>query len=150
MNITRHQARDLFRDMSDQMNRILSTRFDNFLLPDETPFSEKEWLPAVDIKEEADKFLVRADLPGVEAKDIEVSLENGMLSISGKREAESKEEKEGYRRVERVHGEFYRQFTLPDSADPEKVSAKCDKGVLEITIGKTEGRKPKRITVKAS
>jgi len=149
-NITRYQPRDFFREMSDQMNRLMSGRLDTLLLPEETGFAENDWLPAVDIKEEADKFLVRADLPGVDAKDIDVSLENGVLAISGKRESEVKDEKDGYRRVERMYGEFHRHFTLPDSADPEKVSAKCDKGVLEVTIGKSEARKPKRISVKAS
>lgn len=150
MNITRYQNRDFIRDMSDQMNLLMSGRLDALLLPEEAGFGDKSWLPAVDIKEETDKFLVRADLPGVEPKDIEVSLENGVLTIRGTRESEVKDEKDGYRRVERVYGEFHRQFTLPDSADPEKVAAKCDKGVLEISIGKTEARKPKRISVKAS
>lgn len=149
MNITRYQSRDLFRDLSEQMNRFLSDRFDN-VLSDDLQFSDKNWLPAVDIKEEDDKFLVRADLPGVEAKDIDVSLKDGVLSISGKRESEVKDEKDGYRRVECTYGEFNRQFTLPETADADKVSAKCDKGVLEIVIGKSEARKPKRIAVKAS
>lgn len=150
MNIVRYQPNHLFRDLSADMNRFFNNRLGSFLAPDEAEFSVEGWMPAVDIKEEADRFLVRADLPGVESKDIEVSMENGMLSISGKRESEVKDEKDGYRRVERVYGEFHRQFTLPDSADPEKVNAKCDKGVLEIAIGKTEARKPKRIAVKAS
>ncbi|HEV2321779.1 MAG TPA: Hsp20/alpha crystallin family protein [Gammaproteobacteria bacterium] len=150
MNIIRYQPRDFFRDMQNQLSLLMEGRLDDLLLPESAGFDSKSWLPAVDIKEEADKFLVRADLPGVESKDIEVSLENGVLCINGKRESEVKDEKDGYRRVERVHGEFHRQFTLPESADPEKVAAKCDKGVLEISIGKSEARKPKRITVKAS
>lgn len=150
MNITRYQPRDFFRDMQNQLGLLMEGRLDDLLLPESTSFDSKAWLPAVDIKEETDKFLVRADLPGVDSKDIEVSLENGVLTINGKRESEVKDEKDGYRRVERVYGEFHRQFTLPDSADPEKVAAKCDKGVLEITIGKSEARKPKRISVKAS
>jgi HSP20 family protein len=150
MNITRHQNRDFLRDWSDQMSRLMNGQLDTLLLPEESAFAAANWTPAVDIKEETDKFLVRADLPGMEAKDIEVSLENGTLSISGKRESEVKDEKDGYRRIERVYGEFQRQFALPDSADPEKVTATCDKGVLEIAIGKTEARKPKRIAVKAS
>jgi len=129
MNITRYQSRDLFRDLSEQMNRFLSDRFD---------------------KEEDDKFLVRADLPGVEPNDIDVGLKDGVLSISGRRESEIKDEKDGYSRVECTYGEFNRQFTLPETADADKVAAKCDKGVLEITIGKSEARKPKRIAVKAS
>ena len=150
MNIIRYQPRNLFRDMSEDMNRLFNNRMGAFMLPDETDLSGNGWIPAVDIKEEADHFKVHADLPGVEAKDIEVSLENGMLSVRGKRESEVKDEQDNYRRIERVYGEFYRQFALPESADPEKVTAKCDKGVLEITIGKTEARKPKRIAVKPS
>lgn len=150
MNIIRNQPRNLFRGMSEDMQHFFDNRFGPLFEPDVSSFSDDGWMPAVDIKEETDKFLVRADLPGVDSKDIDVSMENGVLTIRGKRESEVKDEQEGYRRVERVYGEFYRQFTLPDSADPEKVNAKCDKGVLEISIGKTEARKPKRITVKAS
>lgn len=148
-NLTRHTSRDLFQDFSEQMNRFLNDRF-SLTYPVETAFSEKEWLPAVDIKEEADRFVVRADIPGVESKDIDVSLEDGVLSISGKRESEVKDEQDGYRRIECSYGEFRRQFTLPETADAGKVTAKCDKGVLEIVIGKSEARKPKRIAVKAS
>jgi HSP20 family protein len=150
MNIIRYQPRDLFRDMSEDMSRMFNNRLGTFLLPDESDFSGNGWMPAVDIKEETDHFQVRADLPGVDAKDIDVSLENGMLTIRGKRESEVKDEQDDYRRIERAYGEFYRQFALPESADPEKIAAKCEKGVLEITIGKTEARKPKRIAVKSS
>ena len=150
MSMIRYQSRNPFRDMSEDMERLFNNRFGALFEPDDAAFSGSGWIPAVDIKEEADRFLVRADLPGVESKDIDVSLQNGMLTISGKRESEVEDEQDGYRRVERVYGEFHRQFTLPDSADPDKVSAKCEKGVLEISIGKTEARKPKRIAVKAS
>lgn len=148
MNTVNHQSRDLLRNLSDQMDRFLNDPFGT-VYPD-IQFAEDAWLPAVDIKEEAERFLVRADLPGLDAKDIDVSLENGVLSISGKRESEVKDVKDGYRRVECSYGEFRRQFTLPETADADKVTAKCDKGVLEITIGKSEVRKPKRITVKPS
>ncbi len=148
MNITRYQPRDIFREMSEQMNRLVGGRGD--LSQDDMRFSQQQWLPAVDIKEEAERFVVRADLPGVRPEDIEVSLENGLLSISGKRESEIENEKDGYRRVECNYGEFQRQFTLPESADPDKVEAKCDKGVLEITIGKSEARRPRRINVQSA
>lgn len=150
MNIVQYQPRDLFRSLSEDMERLFSRRLGTLLEPDELSFAEGAWAPAVDIKEEADKFVVRADLPGVESKDIDVSMQNGLLTISGKRESEVKDVKDGYRRVERVYGEFYRQFTLPDTADADKVTAKYDKGVLEVSIGKSEARKPKRIAVKAS
>lgn len=148
-NLTRLPNRDLFRDLSEQMNRFLNDRF-IATSPYDTQFADDQWLPAVDIKEDADHFLVRADVPGVESKDIDVSLENGVLSISGKRESEAQDEKDGYRRIECAYGEFRRQFNLPETADPDKITAHYDKGVLEIAIGKSEARKAKRIAVKAS
>ena len=149
MYITRYEPRNFFREMSEEFNRLFGGRLGTYLPLDETSLSESGWLPAVDIKEEDNRFLVRADLPGVDPKDVEITLQNGTLSIKGKRESEVKKDGEDYRRVERVYGEFYRRFALPDSADSDKVNAKYDKGVLEIEIGKTEARKPKRITVKS-
>jgi HSP20 family protein len=105
------------------------------------------WTPNVDIKEDKDHFTVRADVPGVDPKDIEVTLDKGMLTIRGERKEEKKDEREGYRCVERFSGAFYRRFTLPDTADAEKVSARTDKGVLEVTIPKTAERQAKRIKV---
>ncbi|MFU8787382.1 MAG: Hsp20/alpha crystallin family protein [Methylobacter sp.] len=106
-----------------------------------------EWAPAVDIKEEADKFVIHADIPGVKPEAIEVSMEAGVLTVKGEKETEVKTEKEGYKRVERTSGSFYRRFSLPDSADGEAISAKCKHGVLEIIIPKREAIKPKRINV---
>ncbi|MCX7094164.1 MAG: Hsp20/alpha crystallin family protein [Methylobacter sp.] len=106
-----------------------------------------EWAPAVDIKEEADKFVIHADIPGVKPEDIEISMEAGVLTVKGEKETESKTEKEGYKRVERTTGSFYRRFSLPDSADGDAINAKCKLGVLEIVIPKREAIKPKRINV---
>ncbi|MCX7086793.1 MAG: Hsp20/alpha crystallin family protein [Methylococcales bacterium] len=110
-----------------------------------------EWAPAVDIKEEPDKFIIHADIPGVKPEDIEVSMETGVLTVKGKKESEAKTEKDGYgyKRAERTYGSFYRRFSLPDTADDEAINAKCKYGVLEITIPKREAVKPKRITVAA-
>lgn len=150
MNITRYEPRNYIRELSDDFNRLLAPRMGTFLPIDETDLSMSGWLPAVDIKEEDNRFLVKADIPGVQPKDVEVTMENGVLTIKGTRESEIKEDRDDYYRVERVAGEFYRRFTLPDSADPEKINAHYDKGVLEIEIGKGETHKPKRIPVKAS
>lgn len=106
-----------------------------------------EWAPAVDIKEEADKFVIHADIPGVKPEDIEISMEAGVLTVKGEKETESKTEKEGYKRVERTSGSFYRRFSLPDSANGDAINAKCKLGVLEIIIPKREAVKPKRINV---
>jgi len=106
-----------------------------------------EWAPAVDIKEETDKFVIHADIPGVKPENIEVSMEAGVLTVKGEKETEVKTEKEGYKRVERTSGSFYRRFSLPDSADGDAINAKCKLGVLEIIIPKREAIKPKRINV---
>ncbi len=123
-------------------------RYFNLDLGDEdSAIATSAWIPAVDIAENDDHFLIEADVPGVDPKDIEVSMENGALTIKGARESEIKEEKEGYSRVERSHGSFYRRFSLPETADSENVIAKSNKGVLKITVGKKETAKPKKITV---
>ena len=107
-----------------------------------------DWVPAVDIKEEAEQFLIHADIPGVNPKDIDVHMEDGVLTISGKRESETSEDKHGYHRTERVRGTFLRRFTLPDTANAEKIVAECKHGVLEVSIPKQEKVKPKKIDVK--
>ena len=107
-----------------------------------------EWAPAVDIKEEADKFVLQADLPGVKAEDIDVSMEEGVLTIKGEKKTEATVEKEGYKRAERAYGSIHRRFSLPDTANSEAISAKSNLGVLEIVIPKHEPVRPKKIEVK--
>jgi HSP20 family protein len=104
-------------------------------------------MPAVDIKEEENRFVIEADIPGVEPKDIEIAMENGVLTIRGERKIESQQEGKEYKRVERVYGAFYRRFSLPDTADAESVSATGKNGVLQITIPKKAVAQPRRITV---
>ncbi|MGI9304781.1 MAG: Hsp20/alpha crystallin family protein [Gammaproteobacteria bacterium] len=105
------------------------------------------WSPAVDVKTEDDAYVLRADVPGVEPKDIELSAENGVLTVKGVRSEENKDEKENYTRVERVAGSFYRRFTLPEDADAENISAQSKNGVLEIRIPKQEQAQPHKIAV---
>lgn len=107
------------------------------------------WTPAVDIKEEEGRFLITADVPGVDAKDIDVTMENGMLTIKGERKLEHDVKENGMRRVERLHGTFYRRFSLPDYADADNISATCKNGVLTVTVPKSEAVKPRRITVQS-
>ncbi len=106
-----------------------------------------DWTPAVDIKEEDDSYVIHADIPGVEAKDIEVNMEDGVLTIRGERNAENRDASKHYKRVERVRGSFYRRFSLPDTANTDAISAKSKHGVLEVIIPKQEKLQPKRITV---
>ena len=107
-----------------------------------------DWVPAVDIKEEADRYVIHADIPGVEPEKIELSMENGMLTIKGERRDETIEEKENYKRVERSYGSFYRRFSLPDNIDAGKISASGKDGVLEIVLPKTEAMKTHKIEIK--
>ncbi|ORU92544.1 MAG: heat-shock protein Hsp20 [Cycloclasticus sp. symbiont of Poecilosclerida sp. M] len=106
------------------------------------------WTPAVDIKEEDERFVLHADVPGVDPHDIEVTMEDGVLTVRGERASETKDEKDGYKRVERTSGSFYRRFVLPDTTDGENISASYDKGVLELVIPKKPATQPKRIKVK--
>ena len=108
---------------------------------------EATWSPSVDIHQEADKFVVRADLPGVEPKDINVTAENGVLTVSGERKFERNEEYKGSARYERVEGRFVRRFTLPENVQPDNIRARHSNGVLELTIPKAAAPEPKRVTV---
>ena len=106
------------------------------------------WTPSVDIGENDKEFTLLADIPGIDPKDIDISMEKGMLTIRGERLSEDAEEGENYRRVERQSGQFYRRFTLPESADADKIEAKSEYGVLKITIPKQEVTVSRRIEVK--
>jgi len=105
------------------------------------------WAPAVDIKEEKDKFVLHADLPGVSPDETDVSMEDGVLTIKGEKKSEAITEKDGYKRVDRTYGTFHRRFSLPDTANSEEISAKSKNGVLEIIIPKRESVQPKKIAV---
>ena len=112
--------------------------------------SVADWLPAVDIVEEKDLFVLRADIPGVRAEDIDINMEKGVLSLSGERHKETSEEVDGMQRLERSSGKFYRRFSLPETANPDAISAKSANGILEIVIPKQEQAKARKITVAAA
>ncbi|MEX0732322.1 MAG: Hsp20/alpha crystallin family protein [Aquisalimonadaceae bacterium] len=145
MAIRRYEPWSLLNQLSNEMN----TLFDPRTAPagDGTTMATSDWVPAVDISEEKDRYLIQADVPGVDPKNIDISMENGILTIKGERSSKQEVENNGYKRVERIYGSFYRRFSLPDTADPEKVSASSHNGVLEITIPKQEKVQPRRITV---
>ncbi|MDE2195889.1 MAG: Hsp20/alpha crystallin family protein [Gammaproteobacteria bacterium] len=147
MNVIRYEPWSFMSQLHNEMNRL----FDHGTRVDENgSLAATDWVPAVDIKEEADRFVLHADVPGVDPKDIEVTMEDGTLTIRGERKNESREEHDGYRRVERVTGQFFRRFTLPDTANAEGVSARGNHGVLEVSIPKHAKVQPRRIAVKAS
>lgn len=134
------------RLLQDEIKQV----FDKFFNADEGDASSvvtSQWVPRVDIKEEAERFVILADLPGVDPNDIEVQMDKGILSIKGERKVESALESERYSRIERAHGVFYRRFALPDSANAEGITATGKHGVLEITIPKRPQATPRRIQV---
>jgi HSP20 family protein len=109
----------------------------------------RRWIPAMDLVETEENFVLRADLPGLSEEDVNIELEDNVLTISGERKAGHEERKEGYYRVERASGAFSRSLTLPEGIDPERVQASFDRGVLEVQIPKPEQRKPRKVTISA-
>lgn len=144
MNVVRYEPWTLMNRLNRDLERLFNLPFDG---ADDSRSSVVDWVPAVDIKEEDKQFVLHADLPGVDPKDIEVTMEKGVLTLRGRRESESREEKAGYRRVERVTGEFYRRFSLPDTADSQAIKARHLNGVLEIVIPKQPDVLPRRISI---
>jgi HSP20 family protein len=142
MNIVRFEP----WSMIDLINRDLGRR----PARDGAQTAVADWVPAVDIVEEKDHFLLQADLPGVNSADIKVSMDDGVLSVTGERHSENRGETEGVRRIERVSGRFDRRFSLPETADAEHITAKSSNGILEVTIPKLPAVQARRITVEAA
>ena len=147
MNVIRYEPMGMLRRFHDEVSRLFDEDYYGVAGGDQSSAATSHWAPAVDIKEEQDSYVLRADVPGVDSKDIEITMENGVLTIKGERKHENSEEREGYKRVERVYGTFFRRFTLPDTADADKVSASSKNGVLEVTIPKQEKVQPRKIKV---
>lgn len=147
MTIKRYQPWYAASGLQDEIKQV----FDRFLGPEEGDQSDvvtSQWAPRVDIREEDKRFVIYADIPGVDPADIEVHMEKGTLSIKGERKKEQSESEAGkFTRVERSHGIFYRRFALPDSADAENISATGRHGVLEIVIPKKPETTPRRISI---
>ena len=108
------------------------------------------WVPAVDIVEEKERFVLRADVPGVDPAEIDISTDNGVLTVAGERQVQSRSEDAGVQRVERVNGRFSRRFSLPDTSDADGITAQSRNGILEISIPKLPEVQARRITVKAA
>jgi HSP20 family protein len=120
----------------------------NRLLTDQA--STRPWAPAVDIIETDNELVLKADLPGVEMKDVDINIENGTLTLKGERKFEREEKNKGFHRMERSYGSFVRYFTLPETVDAEHVHAEYNAGVLTITLPKKEVAKPRTIKVQVS
>lgn len=144
--IWRRQAPSLWDDIFNIRNE-----FDRLLGQTETQVGST-WVPVVDVRETKDELILQAELPGLTSNDVDVSVENGVLALTGEKRHEVQEGKEGseYHLIERRYGRFERRFTLPRSVDAEKVRAEFSHGVLQVTLPKVEAAKPRKIEVKVS
>ncbi len=143
MNARHYEPWLMLHDFNRELHRMMRRQRQEQANP------VNNWTPPVDIREEQDCFCLNMDLPGVDPKAIEVSMEQGVLVISGERRpVETKADEQGYHRQERVLGNFERRFKLPESADAAEISAKSENGVLEVVIQKQVEQQPRRITIK--
>ncbi|TML09199.1 MAG: Hsp20/alpha crystallin family protein [Actinobacteria bacterium] len=131
--------------LQQEMNRLFSTFFDTPTAGNGSP--ARRWIPAMDLVETDEHYVLTADLPGLSQEDISLEFEGDVLTLSGERKTEQAERKEGYYRLERATGSFSRSLTLPEGIDPGAVTATFDKGVLEVRIPKPEQRKPKKVSI---
>jgi HSP20 family protein len=140
-------AREL-DSLQGEMNRLFSSFLD-------TPTARagngggvtRRWIPAMDLVETDEHFVLRADLPGMSETDVNIEVENNVLTVSGERKAEHETKQEGYYRLERATGTFSRSLSLPEGIDAEAVTATFDKGVLEVRVPKPAQAKPKRVQI---
>lgn len=148
MTLVSYEPWALVNRLHRQLDQVFNSKTDTAAT---TSAPSVSWIPRVDIYEEAERFVVLADVPGVEAKDIDVTADKGVLTIRGERRSEKKEtDKNSYERVERTSGSFLRRFTLPESANTESITAKQTNGVLEVSIPKHPQVQPRRISVEAA
>jgi HSP20 family protein len=127
------------RLFQDAVNRLFSE-----------PAAARPWAPSVDIKETEDELVVKADLPDIDMKDVDIQIEHDTLTMRGERKFEKADKGQGYHRIERSYGQFVRCFSLPETVDTEKVKADYKKGVLTVTLPKKEVAKPRSVKVQVS
>jgi HSP20 family protein len=128
---------------SSEIHRLFNTLFDEGAV-------QQRWVPAMDLFEADDHFVLKADLPGLSEEDVSIEIRDNALTIGGERKAEHESRERGWYRVERATGRFQRSLTLPEGVDPDSVAASFDRGVLEVRIPKPEAKKPRRIQINAA
>ena len=128
---------------SQEVNRLFNTLFDAG-----EGGAAQRWVPAMDLMEAEDHFVLRADLPGLAEDDVSIEVQDGTLTVSGERRAEHEDRQKGWHRIERAYGRFSRSLTLPEGVNPDGISAEFARGVLEVRIPKPEERKPRRVQIK--
>jgi HSP20 family protein len=146
MNMITYDPFRELRSLQDEVNRVFSS---NFSRSGETGLGRGAWNPSVDIFENKDQIVLEAELPGIAPEDVNISIENNVLTIHGERRFEKKDEGDNFHRVERSYGSFTRSFTLPPTVSSENVNANFDNGILRLELAKREEAKPRRIEIKA-
>src|SRR3954452_5176566 len=130
--------------LQSEMNRLFNSFFDT---PQSGQAGARRWLPAMDLVETDDHFVLRADLPGLTEEDVSIEFQDNVLTVSGERKSEHEERREGWYRLERATGTFSRSLTLPEGVDADRIEAAFDRGVLEVRTPKPEARKPRRVAI---
>ena len=147
MNIVKYDPFGDLRTLQDEVNRLFSGTFSRGGRQDEV--LRGAWSPSVDIFENKNEIVLEAELPGMKAEDVNISIENNVLTLQGERRFEKKDESDNFHRVERSYGSFTRSFTLPPTVSSENANAVFDNGVLRLTLAKREEAKPRRIEINA-
>jgi HSP20 family protein len=149
MALVRWEPAREVRTVQQEMNRLFGTFFDS-----QAGYGvrasgggARRWIPAMDLVEQQDRFVLRADLPGLSEDDVKIELDDNVLRISGERSAEQEERREGYYRVERASGSFSRSLVLPEGVDADSIDAHFENGVLEVSVPKPAERKPRRVAI---
>ena len=142
--LTRFERWDPFEELTTLRTRM-DRLWSRMTAEDETV--PADWSPTSDVIETKDEIVIKAELPGIDEKDVDIQIEAGVLTMKGERNAEKETEEKGYRRVERSYGSFLRSFTLPANIEPEKITASFANGLLEVHLPKKEGAKPRSIKV---
>ena len=147
MALIRWEPATELNTIQNEMNRLFNTFFDQPGATGRGAGASRRWIPAMDLVETNDHYVLRADLPGLADEDVNVQLEDNVLTISGERKSEHEQQQEGYYRMERAFGSFSRSLTLPKGIDPGAVEASFEHGVLEVRIPKPEQVKPRKVTI---
>jgi len=145
MTLVRWEPVRELSSLQGEMNRLFNAFFDTPMPGG--PGGQRRWVPAMDLVETDEDFVLRADLPGMTREDLAIELEDNVLTVSGERKAEHEDRQEGFVRVERSFGRFSRSLTLPDGVDADGIRAEFHDGVLEVRVPKPEQRKPRKVQI---
>jgi HSP20 family protein len=145
MNLVTYDPFRELRGLQDEVNRVFNAGFNR----GDNEMMRGAWSPSVDIYENKDSIVLEAELPGMRPEDVNIAIENNVLTIHGERKFEKKDDKDNFHRVERSYGSFTRSFTLPPTVSAENVDAEFENGMLRLTMAKREEAKPRRIEIKA-